>query len=67
MVMKSGERWHCMNPACLCAVLVETFRRIGRKQSPLLLRQHYEEGLLSACFPLPRILTRAGAGRYVPA
>jgi hypothetical protein len=22
--MKSGERWHCMNPACLCAVLVET-------------------------------------------
>ena len=24
MVMKSGERWHCMNPACLCAVLVET-------------------------------------------
>jgi hypothetical protein len=24
MLMKSGERWHCMNPACLCAVLVET-------------------------------------------
>ena len=24
MVMKSGERWHCTNPECRCAVLVET-------------------------------------------
>jgi hypothetical protein len=24
MVMKSGEHWHCTNPACQCAVLVET-------------------------------------------
>jgi hypothetical protein len=24
MIMKSGERWHCVNPACGCAVLVET-------------------------------------------
>jgi len=24
MVMKSGERWHCINPACGCAVLVES-------------------------------------------
>lgn len=24
MVMKSGERWHCVNPACGCAVLVES-------------------------------------------
>ena len=24
MVMKSGERWHCVNPACSCAVLVES-------------------------------------------
>ena len=23
MLMKSGERWHCMNAACGCAVLVE--------------------------------------------
>ena len=23
MNMKSGERWHCVNPACRCAVLVE--------------------------------------------
>jgi hypothetical protein len=23
MVMKSGERWHCINPLCRCAVLVE--------------------------------------------
>jgi len=23
MLMKSGERWHCMNPACNCVVLVE--------------------------------------------
>lgn len=23
MVMKSGERWHCINPGCGCAVLVE--------------------------------------------
>ncbi len=21
MVMKSGERWHCINPACGCAVV----------------------------------------------
>jgi len=24
MLMKSGERWHCTNPACHCEVLVET-------------------------------------------
>jgi len=24
MVMKSGERWHCIDPACGCAVLVES-------------------------------------------
>jgi hypothetical protein len=24
MVMKSGERWHCINPACGCTVLVES-------------------------------------------
>ena len=24
MLMKSGERWHCINPACQCTVLVET-------------------------------------------
>lgn len=24
MVMKAGERWHCMNAACQCAVIVET-------------------------------------------
>lgn len=23
MVMNSGERWHCTNPACRCSVLVE--------------------------------------------
>ncbi len=23
MVMKSGERWHCINTACGCTVLVE--------------------------------------------
>ena len=23
MVMKSGERWHCVNPACGCAVVVQ--------------------------------------------
>jgi len=23
MLMKSGERWHCINPACQCAMLVE--------------------------------------------
>jgi hypothetical protein len=22
MIMKSGERWHCLNPACHCAVVV---------------------------------------------
>lgn len=24
MVMKSGQRWHCVNPACQCSVLVES-------------------------------------------
>jgi len=24
MVMKFGERWHCISPACGCTVLVET-------------------------------------------
>lgn len=24
MVMKAGERWHCLNAACQCAVVVET-------------------------------------------
>jgi hypothetical protein len=24
MLMKSGEHWHCSNPACRCAILVET-------------------------------------------
>lgn len=24
MVMRTGERWHCTNPACRCAILVET-------------------------------------------
>jgi hypothetical protein len=24
MVMKSRERWHCVNPACGCVVLVES-------------------------------------------
>ena len=24
MVMKSGERWHCINPACGCKVVVES-------------------------------------------
>jgi hypothetical protein len=23
MNMKSGERWHCTNPACGCSILVE--------------------------------------------
>jgi hypothetical protein len=24
MVMKTGERWHCINPDCRCVVAVET-------------------------------------------
>jgi hypothetical protein len=28
MVMKSGERWHCITPACGCAVFVETNGKI---------------------------------------
>ena len=23
MVMKTGERWHCIHPACRCSILVE--------------------------------------------
>ena len=33
MVMKSGERWHCINPACGCIVLVESSGEI-EGQSP---------------------------------
>lgn len=29
MVMKSGERWHCTNPACRCSLLVETSGEAG--------------------------------------
>ncbi len=28
MNMKSGEHWHCTNPACHCEVLVESSGRI---------------------------------------
>ena len=28
MVMKSGERWHCINPACGCVVVVEAHGEI---------------------------------------
>jgi hypothetical protein len=28
MNMKSGERWHCVNPACHCSILVETSAEI---------------------------------------
>jgi hypothetical protein len=24
MIMKTGEHWHCMNPACHCEVLVQS-------------------------------------------
>jgi hypothetical protein len=24
MIMKSGQRWHCIIPACGCVILVET-------------------------------------------
>jgi hypothetical protein len=24
MLMKSGERWHCINTSCHCAILVES-------------------------------------------
>ncbi len=24
MIMKAGEHWHCMNPACHCEVLVQS-------------------------------------------
>jgi hypothetical protein len=34
MVMKSGERWHCMNPACGCAVLVEADGEVEGQNPP---------------------------------
>ena len=34
MVMNSGERWHCINPACGCTVLVEADGEI-EGQNPL--------------------------------
>lgn len=24
MIMRTGERWHCMNPACHCEISVQT-------------------------------------------
>jgi hypothetical protein len=27
--MKSGERWHCVNPACCCELLVESDSRVA--------------------------------------
>jgi hypothetical protein len=24
MIMKAGEQWHCINPACRCEVLVQS-------------------------------------------
>ena len=29
MLMKSGERWHCVNPACNCEVLVESDGKVS--------------------------------------
>jgi hypothetical protein len=29
MVMKTGERWHCANPACHCEVLVQSVSGIA--------------------------------------
>ena len=31
MRMKTGDRWHCTNPACGCEVLVESAAREGGK------------------------------------
>jgi hypothetical protein len=33
MVMKSGERWHCISPACQCSVKVEISGE-GEGQNP---------------------------------
>jgi hypothetical protein len=33
MIMKSGERWHCVSPACRCQVLVESSGAV-EAQSP---------------------------------
>lgn len=34
MLMKSGERWHCVNPACRCSILIETTGQIDG-QNPI--------------------------------
>jgi hypothetical protein len=31
MLMKTGERWHCTNPACRCEVLVQASGKIDGK------------------------------------
>jgi hypothetical protein len=28
MMMKTGERWHCTNPACRCEVLVQVHSEV---------------------------------------
>lgn len=29
MVMQTGERWHCTNPACRCEVLVQANSKVS--------------------------------------
>jgi len=54
MVMKSGERWHCMNPACLCAVLVETSGELEGSNPRCSCGSIMKKDYSPPCFPLPR-------------
>jgi hypothetical protein len=45
MLMKSGERWHCLNPKCRCTILVETNGEV-QGQNPrcacgTMMKKHY--------------------------
>ncbi len=57
MVMKSGERWHCINPACGCVVVVESTGGIeGQKPQCACgsdMKKNYSEELFSARLSLP--------------
>src|SRR5882762_5444348 len=53
MIMKSGERWHCLNPACGCAVVAESNGEIEGQNPRCACERHYEEGLFPARLSLP--------------
>jgi hypothetical protein len=47
MTMKSGEQWHCTNPACHCEVLVSSKNTIDGSDPPCVCRAPMKKNYLS--------------------